>query len=177
MSVSKINNVWTLLQEPVAALKNYRLKATQFDNIQFKGEKKLPIQSQQMEIELTMDPGRDDSCGIKLAVGNGKYFTIGYSEQEQQLYIDRTNSGDTGFHPEFKKWLTSAVKLDEDNNKIKLHILFDKSIIEVFGNDGKVVLTEQLFADEKNNGVVLFGANGKTVFDQIKVWMLKSSWR
>jgi sucrose-6-phosphate hydrolase SacC (GH32 family) len=64
----------------------------------------------------------------------------------------------------------------ENNNKIKLHIFFDKSIIEVFTDYGQVVITEQLFPDEKNKGIVLFSKNGKTVFDDIKIWPLKSAW-
>ncbi|MEJ0106423.1 MAG: glycoside hydrolase family 32 protein, partial [Bacteroidota bacterium] len=163
LSVAELNGQWVLLEEPVAALKNYRLKQTQFDNIQFTGARQLPVQGQQMEMEIIMDPGRDDSCGIKLAVGNGKYFTIGYSEQSQSLYIDRTNSGDTGFHPEFKNWLKTNVKIEENNNKIKLHIFFDRSIIEIFADDGQVVITEQLFPDEKSKAVVLISKNGKTV--------------
>ncbi|MES1224872.1 MAG: glycoside hydrolase family 32 protein, partial [Bacteroidota bacterium] len=176
LSVMQENGQWILLEEPVAALKKLRLNPIQFDDIRFGGEKTMPLKGQQMEMQVIMDPGRDDSSGIKLAVGNGKYFTIGYAETTQELYVDRGNSGDTGFHPEFKNWLRSKAGLIEDNNKIKLNIYFDKSIIEIFGNGGKVVITEQLFPDEKNNGVILFTKNGKTVFDKVKVWPLKSAW-
>ncbi|MCW3116020.1 MAG: Fructan beta-fructosidase [Chitinophagaceae bacterium] len=176
LQVTKINGEWALLEQPVAALKNYRLKPVQFENIKFNGSKLLPVQGQQMEMEITMDPGRDDSCGIKFAVGNSHYFTIGYAERSQELYIDRSNSGDTSFHPDFKNWLKTSTAIPENNNKIKLHIFFDKSIIEVFADDGQVVITEQIFPDEKNKAVVLTSTNGKTVFDHIKVWQLKSSW-
>lgn len=178
LSVTKIDGVWTLLEEPVAALKKYRLKQSIAQkNIKFTGEKALALRSQQMEINITMDPGRDDSCGIRLAAGNGKFFTIGYAETTQELYIDRANSGDTSFHPSFKKWLQANVKLMEDNNKIRLTILFDQSLIEVFGNNGQVAFTEQVFPDEKDNAIILFSKNGKTVFDQVKAWPLKSAWR
>ncbi|MES1220623.1 MAG: glycoside hydrolase family 32 protein [Bacteroidota bacterium] len=177
LSVAEINGMLALIEEPVAALKNYRLpQSLQQNNIKFTGEKKLPVKSQQTEMEIVMDPGRDDSCGIKLAVGNGKFFTIGYAETTQELYVDRSNSGDTSFHPEFKNWLKSKVEISENDNKIKLRILFDKSLIEVFADYGQVVFTEQLFPDEKNKGIVLFSKNGKTVFDKVKAWPLKSAW-
>jgi fructan beta-fructosidase len=178
LSVRNINDSWMLLEEPVAALKNYRLKQSlQLGAIKFSGTKKLQAESQQMEMDIIMDPGKNDSCGIRLAAGNGKYFTIGYAEQSQELYVDRGNSGDTSFSPDFKNWLTSSVKLPENNNKIRLHIFFDKSIIEVFGNDGQVVFTEQLFPDEKNKAIILTSTNGKTVFDSVKAWPLKTAWR
>ena len=169
--------MWTLVEEPVPALKNLRLAQTALNNLKFTGTKKLPIQSQQMELDIIMDPGREDSCGIQLAVGNGKYFTIGYAEYTQELYVDRSNSGDTSFHPEFKNWLKSKTELTENNNKIRLHIFFDKSIIEAFADYGQVVITEQLFPDEKNKGILLFSKNGKTVFDRVKAWPLKSAWK
>jgi len=178
LSVTKIDGQWMLLEEPVAALKKYRLKQSlQLNAIKFTGIKQLKAQGQQIEMEIIMDPGRDDSCGIRLAAGNGKFFTIGYAEQTQELYINRGNSGDTSFSAEFGKWLAASVKIPEDNNKIRLHILFDKSIIEVFANDGQVVFTEQLFPDERNTGIILTSTNGKTVFDSVKLWPLKSAWR
>jgi len=177
LSVAEINGMWALVEEPVPALKNLRLAQTALNNLKFTGTKKLPIQSQQMELDIIMDPGREDSCGIQLAVGNGKYFTIGYAEYTQELYVDRSNSGDTSFHPEFKNWLKSKTELTENNNKIRLHIFFDKSIIEAFADYGQVVITEQLFPDEKNKGILLFSKNGKTVFDRVKAWPLKSAWK
>jgi len=111
-----------------------------------------------------------------LAVGGGKYFMIGYAETTQELYIDRSSSGDTSFNPAFGSWLKTSVRLPENNNKIKLHVIFDKSIIEIFSDKGQVVITEQLFPQEKNNGIEIFSKNGKTVFDSLKVWPLKSAW-
>jgi fructan beta-fructosidase len=176
--VTKINGNWMLLEEPVTALKNYRLKQSlQLKAVKFSGNKQLKVKGDQFEMELIMDPGRDDSCGVRLAAGDGKYFTIGYAEQTQELYIDRSHSGDTGFSPDFKNWLVSSVKIPEDKNKIRLHVLFDKSIIEVFTNDGQVVFTEQLFPDVKDNAIELTSTNGKTVFDSVTLWPLKSTWR
>lgn len=176
LNIQEINGVQLLVQEPVAAMKKLRLAQTQLNNIQFTGSKKLKAEGQQLEIEMTMDPGREDSSGIRLAAGNGKYFTIGYAEYTQELYVDRSNSGDTSFHRNFKNWLKSKVQITENNNKIKLHIFFDKSVIELFADYGQVVMAEQLFPDEKNKGIVLFSKNGKTVFDNIKIWPLKSAW-
>lgn len=176
LQIQEINGVQMLVQNPVPAIKKLRRAQTQLSNIQFTGTKKLDAESQQVEIEMTMDPGREDSCGIRLAAGNGKYLSIGYAEYTQELYVDRSNSGDTGFHPAFKNWLQSKVGIMENNNKIKLHIFLDKSIAEIFADYGQVVLTEQLFPDEKNKGIILFSKNGKTVFDSIKLWPLKSAW-
>ena len=177
LSVEKLNGIWTLLQQPVNALQKYRDKFTELQNVQVNGVKSLPILSQLMEIDITLKPGKHDSCGIRLAVGNGKYFTIGYTKNAQQLYIDRSNSGDTNFHPAFASWLKAKATLALKDDKIRLHIFFDKSIIEIFGNDGEVVMTEQIFPEETGNGLELISKTGNSVFESVKIWQLKSSWR
>jgi len=176
LSVDKLDGKWVLLEQTVGALAKNRGVITQLKDIKINGIKNLPVRGQLLEMEIMMDPGRDDSCGVMLAVGGGKYFMMGYAETTQELYIDRSRSGDTSFNPAFGSWLKTSVRLPENNNKIKLHVIFDKSIIEIFSDKGQVVITEQLFPQEKNNGIEIFSKNGKTVFDSIKVWPLKSAW-
>jgi fructan beta-fructosidase len=62
------------------------------------------------------------------------------------------------------------------NSKIKLHIFFDNSIIEVFTNDGMTVMTTQIFPDENDNGVELFSEGGTTKFETVRVWKIRSAW-
>jgi fructan beta-fructosidase len=177
LSLKKTGDTWILLEQPVDALKNYRSgKTLGWTNLAVNGEHKLPVHTQLAEFDLLFDPSGADSCGIKLAVGNGHYFTIGYKKQFHEIYIDRSQSGNTSFHPAFSAWLRSSVKLQEVQKAVHLHIIFDKSIIEVYVNDGEVVLTEQLFPDQKNDAVVLFSNGGNTIFEQVKIWPLKSAW-
>jgi fructan beta-fructosidase len=178
MSLKKINGVWYLLQQPAGALKNYRLsEIVTLKNTLVIKEKELPVHNQLMEIELIIKTKGPGSCGIKLAAGNGNFFTIGYKSRTNELYTDRTNSGNTTFHPAFSSWLRSSVKLPQQKEMLKLHIIYDESIVEIYANDGEAVMTEQIFPDKKNNGVILFSDGGKTIFDSVKIWNLKSSWR
>jgi fructan beta-fructosidase len=62
------------------------------------------------------------------------------------------------------------------NGKIKLHIFFDNSIIEVFANDGMTVLTTQIFPDENDNAVELFSEGATTKFETVRLWKLRSAW-
>ena len=177
LSVTKTNDGWRLISKPVGSLQKYRGPVVSLEKMNLNGEKSLPILNQVVEIEMMLKPGKHDSCGIKLAVGNGKYFTIGYTKNSEQFYVDRSNSGDTSFSPNLRSWLLTTVPLKLKDEKLKLHIFFDKSIVEVYANDGEMVITQQLFPEETSNGISLFSKNGNSVFEEVKVWPLKSAWR
>ena len=67
--------------------------------------------------------------------------------------------------------------LEPLNGKVKLHLFFDKSIVEVFANDGSVVMTAQLFPEESENGIELFSEGGNAIFNRVKFRELKSAWQ
>lgn len=177
LSVEKNNGIWTLISKPVGSLQKYRGTPLSFENMVVAGEKSLPLLNQVVEIEMTIKPGKHDSCGIKLAAGNDKYIVIGYTKNTDQLYVDRSNSGDTSFSPGIRSWLRTTVPLQLKDEKLKLHIILDKSIVEVYANDGELVITQQLFPDETSNSISLVSKAGNSVFETVKIWPLKSAWR
>jgi fructan beta-fructosidase len=61
--------------------------------------------------------------------------------------------------------------------KLRLHAFLDKSILEVYANDGAVVLTTQLFPAANHDGIVFFSEKGLTRIQSVKVWPLRSAWR
>jgi fructan beta-fructosidase len=176
LSVKRVNDEWILVQQPVDEIKQLRAKGNSWKTLSITDSYELPVKSQSFELELVIRPGAASLCGIRLAKGNDHYIEIGYDAQKQVLYIDRTKSGDAGFHPSFAKLNHFETPLQTKNNKLSLHIFFDKSIIEVFANDGEAVMTAQLFPDDKNNGVELFSNSKPAVFESINYWPLKSIW-
>jgi len=58
------------------------------------------------------------------------------------------------------------------NNKIKLQVLFDKSSLEVFVNDGEQVLTTLLFPASGATGFAVFAKEGSVELNELKMWNL-----
>ena len=92
--------------------------------------------------------------------GNGEYTNIGYAVKGGQLFVDRSNSGQADFSPNFTKIHTA--NMQPINQTIQLHIFVDRSSVEVFGNNGLVVMTDQIFPDADSLGLEGF-ADGGTV--------------
>ena len=59
--------------------------------------------------------------------------------------------------------------------KIKLRILIDKSVVEVFVNDGLYAVTDQVFPKHNEGGIELFSRNGSAIFSDIQIKQVKKT--
>lgn len=177
LSVKKINGEWILFQQPIESFKSLRsAPVIMMNKIVIDNSRLLPAKSQQFEMNLTIEPAANSTCGLRLAVGNGHKFEIGYDASTQTLYMDRTKTGNISFSQEFEKRSRSETKLSLNNGLLELHIFFDKSVIELFANNGQVAMTMQLFPEETDSGIELFSINGKSQVKNLTLWNIKSCW-
>jgi fructan beta-fructosidase len=175
--LKRSGNTWILLERPLLALESLRGEATEWQNKTVSGTEKFPYKGQVFELDAELEPARNGNCGVRLAVGGGQAIIIGYDARNEKLYLDRSKSGNTSFDNHFTAWQYKAVRVPLQEGKLRLHVFFDKSIMEVFANDGSVVLTAQLFPDISHDGIEFFSEKGATRIPAAKVWPLKSAWQ
>lgn len=177
LSLKKINNEWILLQQPLDIVRSLRQKLLlQVKNEMIDKTKILNIKTQQCEMEVVLQPVTGTISGIRLAAGNGHGIEIGYNTKKQTLYIDRSKTPNQSFNKNFETLSHYETKLVLSNNLLHLHIFFDKSIVEIFANDGEVALTAQLFPDKKDNGLELFSNGGRSGLVSLNIWKMGSAW-
>ena len=177
LRVKKINGGWILFQEPIESFTSLRSnQLVSIKNINIENSRSVPIRSQQFEADVILQPAVNSTCGMRIAVGNDHYFEIGYNTTTQTLYVDRSKTGNIDFHPEFQKRSQYETNMPLENGMLTLKVFFDNSIIEVFANDGRVVMTMQLFPDQKDGGLEFFSSNGKSKIKSFTVWNIKSIW-
>lgn len=75
-------------------------------------------------------------------------------DEEQQFFLDRTNSGKVDFQEDFSSIHVMPVT-DLPDGAYEVRILIDHSSIEVFINEGQYVMTAQLFPNEKYTDLTL----------------------
>jgi sucrose-6-phosphate hydrolase SacC (GH32 family) len=63
------------------------------------------------------------------------------------------------------------------NGKISLEILVDRSSIEIFANDGEVVLSSCFNPVAGEDDLVLWTQGGELFVDELEIYQLKSAWR
>ena len=145
--------------------------------VKVKDRQPVDVKSQTVAVQIEWEVQKNTTAGLRLAVNGDKAFVIGYDARAGKIFIDRSKASDTNFHKGFNEWSRYEAALLPDSGRIRLQVLFDKSIVEVFANKGEVNMTAQLFTDEKNNGIEVFSKGGTTKFTELTVYTLKSAWR
>ena len=85
------------------------------------------------------------SCTVTLSNAEGEETTITYDQKAMTLTFDRSKSGITNFNENFAGKTTAPVH----RKLTSLRIFVDNSSVEVFGNNGEVVLTNLVFPKSK----------------------------
>ncbi|WP_094550651.1 glycoside hydrolase family 32 protein [Petroclostridium xylanilyticum] len=69
-------------------------------------------------------------------------------------------------------------KVEISNNKtLKLHIFIDRISVEVFVNEGKVVMSSNIYPSPSSQGIDIFSHGGTVKMISLDVWQLKSIWQ
>jgi levanase len=140
------------------------------------GTQPLPAAAsgQVQQVDITFAPGTAAKSGITV-LGDGTSSTaIGYDAGTGKIFVDRTNSGNTGFHPAFSSLDDAPVTVDERGN-VTLKIYLDRSSVEVFGQGGLRTITDQVFPKAGADKMALFAEGGTAQLKSIKVTPLAQS--
>jgi fructan beta-fructosidase len=111
-----------------------------------------------------------DRIGLRVRSGDGEHTSIGYATKGRVLFVDRTKSGQVDFYPGFPGVHTA--QMEPGGDAVRLHIFLDRSSVEVFGNDGQVVLTERIFPDAESLGLEIFADGGSVVLNGLDIYQL-----
>jgi fructan beta-fructosidase len=132
------------------------------------------IAGKALEILAEFEAGTAAELGLKVRVGRQEETVIGIDPRAGQLFVDRTRSGDVGFHPAFTG--RQVAPLPIENGRVRLHVFVDWSSIEVFAGQGEVVITDQIFPAPESDGVALYARGGTARLASLDAWPLDSIW-
>ena len=127
-----------------------------------------------LDLDVVLQPGTAATSGVDVHTGNGQLTRIGYDAVQHQVFIDRTTSGATAFDPTFGGVQTAP--FTPKYGLVRLRVLVDTSSVEVFTDQGQVVLTDQVFPDAGSNGVDWFATGGTARVLGAVGWHVKSVW-
>ena len=133
-----------------------------------------PHRSQTFEVEAAIRPGDAKEIAWKLLQGSGDETVVGFDPGKQELFVDRSKSGNTGWNASFPSRTVAPLRLGSE--PLKLHIFVDRSSVEVFAQDGTVVLTNLVFSKSASTGLSLATAGGSIEQMEVRLWTLRSAW-
>ena len=122
--------------------------------------------------ELELLPGCE-RCGLRVLAGAGERTEIGYDARAGALFVDRAQAGLADFHPSFAA--RHAAPLALAGGVLRLRILVDRCSVEVFGADGVVVFSEQVFPAPGSAGVEVFAEGAAAHVRALDVFPLQAA--
>lgn len=125
------------------------------------------------EILLDFESQKASAVTLTLANGRGDKVTMSYNPADRTMAFDRRNSGLVDFSEGFPAVTVSPTF--ENNGKISLRIFIDRSSIELFGNDGKFVMTNLVFPNEPYSTLTVSSGGGNARLDSLKIYSLKTN--
>ncbi|CAM4085993.1 glycoside hydrolase family 32 protein [Paenibacillus alkaliterrae] len=163
-----------LIQEAPEELRKLRQEVVEWQDERISADDNLldGYKGELFEIEAEFELDTAVEFGFRLRVGESCETIVGYDAAAGQLFIDRTKSGILDFHPQFG--CRHGEPLGPVNGTVKLHIWVDRSSVEIFADEGGLVMTDQLFPHAGSDGIELFAKGGEVWLRSLKLYPLKS---
>jgi beta-fructofuranosidase len=126
------------------------------------------VRGDSLDLELEIDPGTASEVALLVRRSpDGKEETrIAYDRASATLAIDRdrAGAGDGGVH--------SAPLPLGAGETLRLRVLVDRSSVEVFAQDGRVVLTDRVYPDPESVGSALEAKGGRSRLVSLRAFPL-----
>lgn len=163
-----------LTQMPVVEIEQLRKESRNWNMLTVTPDSPYMLKTKEefLEIEADIDIRSAGGVHIKIQSSGQSETIIGYNPASQWLFIDRSKSGMTDFHASFA--CKHGARLVPENGKIRLHIWLDRNAVEVYANEGLVVLTDQIFPDAPVKEISISTESGQVVLNSLHVHALQS---
>ena len=129
-----------------------------------------------LEIVATFAPDNAGEYGLKLRCApDGREFTrLSVASARRTITIEREHASlDAAAH---RDGCTAAL-LAAPGEPVTLHIFLDRSVIELFADDGHTLLTSRIYPTlAESQGVALFSHGGAARLLALDIWSLRSIW-
>lgn len=131
------------------------------------------VTGQLYDIEATFTPEGATSFGFNLRTKDQQKVVVTYNTETQRISLDRNSNG----RPDIVSGIYDMALSPMEDGKVKLRILVDTSIIDVFGNDGEASINSFYYNDPDSTGMEFFTAGGNVTIDSMEIYSMKSTWR
>ena len=166
-----------LLQRPVRELETLRTQPVCLSGAALHGAKALaPLAGRHRELRLTVDMRQARRAIIRLMETGDECFELRYDRLSGMLRADRSRCGwplTPDFQPEEKPWCEARVPLE--NGRLSLHVFVDASIVEIYADHGRAVMSCLAFPKGEAYGVSV-EADG-AVLEEARGWTLEGIMR
>lgn len=156
--------------EEVSALRDNTLAEGKNITIEEANNLLTEVNGDMLEVVLELENVNASKYGIKVRKHekDAEYTSIYYSEETSELILDRVNSSMNKTGLGVRKSV-----LNKEDGTIKLHILLDRSLLEIYGNNDTSITSRIYPSLSDSIGVQLF-ADGEVKVKNLEVYSMKA---
>ncbi len=133
----------------------------------------IPFESRSFYVEFEISKP-STFAGVEVLSDDSHKTIIGYISEKHEVFMDRTNSGNVSFNPQFPSMETAPLISASETLNFKIYV--DHSVVEVFVNNGEIMITDRVFPLKEASKITLFSNECTTAFRKVSVRTLKSIW-
>jgi sucrose-6-phosphate hydrolase SacC (GH32 family)/murein DD-endopeptidase MepM/ murein hydrolase activator NlpD len=166
-----------LVQKPIDELTSLREKT---EPIAIEKDSSMAVPASgafelRMEVRRGTWQQAGQQAGIRLFNAAGEEVTIGINSKPLELFVNREKSrAGTMFHKDYAGRHSGPLRWRDD--RVTLHVFFDRSVIEVFANDGEMVITDRVYPSQPFDRVQLLTGSQTATAATARLWPLRSTW-
>lgn len=161
-----------LVQRPVDTVEGLARRPTlELRNQRVNGSTTLPVRGDVVRIDATFSPGSARRFGLSVLGDQRSRTSIGYDTAHGRLVVDRSRSGNVGFHPSFASTQEAPVSLQ--GGRVQLTVYVDRSSVEVFAQGGRRTITDQVFPNAGADRIGLWAEGGRAELVELTVTPLR----
>jgi fructan beta-fructosidase len=168
LSLKRTEQGITLVQQPILELEHSRGDCFQVQDFHLQNEtREVPIHGACLEIQAEFMLETANEFGFWL----GKHTKIAYNTTNQEFFVLRDQTEHTDFHNNFAG--RHHAKIPLENGTLHLHIFIDTCSIEVFVQQGEIVITDLMFPKNPSSTLELYTKNGSVLVKNLVIWELE----
>jgi fructan beta-fructosidase len=132
----------------------------------------------EIDLLIEYEPNKREGMefGIILESTKHEQVVFGINTKNQKLFMSRMpNSGKTDFSENFPGMHVAPYQVSEDG-EIRIQAFIDLSSIELFVDQGALVMTELFFPETGFDSILLYSSHESTMLKKGTIYSLKGAW-
>lgn len=136
--------------------------------------KNYPISLAEITLRFDLSAAGSNDLGIELRNKENESVRIGYNPTKNEFYINRSQLQQTGFSKDFAA--VHKAPRAATGKLLTMHLYIDKSSVELFADNGSLVMTDLFFPVSEFSSLIIFPDKGTKALQNGKLYTLKSIW-
>ncbi|TQI72098.1 levanase/fructan beta-fructosidase [Gramella sp. Hel_I_59] len=152
LKLIKEDGQYLVTSQPVEELEKFRSEPVKKSALSAKEDLVLidssEIDLSKAEVKFSISGLEEDgNYHFTLSNEQGEQFVVNYDHSEQKFSMDRSKAGVNDFSDKFSGTPSTAPRITASNS-MEVHMLLDKTSMELFIDNGKTVITEIFFSEQ-----------------------------